>query len=175
MKTIPTKTECEAIGTISRNYGNNGELVLQLFPRITINLSDVPYVFIEKDSMLVPFFFTIISRKKNKYIIHIEDVDTEKHSQEFVESLVFVESHNTDVVYGDKDFVDVRGFTVYDHDECLGIVNDVHHYFMHSVLQVVLHAGSHEVQIPFSQELISRLDEEKKDIYMSLPEGLLDM
>jgi 16S rRNA processing protein RimM len=69
---------------------------------------------------------------------------------------------------------DLVGCTLADDGKEVGVVSDVRFGAGEAPLLVV-GSGKSEVEIPFAQEFLARVDIETKRIEMNLPEGLLDV
>ena len=69
---------------------------------------------------------------------------------------------------------DLVGCTLTDHGKEVGVVSDVGFGAGEAPLLVV-RSGKSELEIPFAQEFLVRVDLEAKRIEMNLPEGLLDV
>lgn len=69
---------------------------------------------------------------------------------------------------------DLVGCSLLDRDRRIGIVSDVRFGAGEAPLLVV-GSGKDELEIPYAQEFLLRLDVDHKCIEMSLPEGLLDV
>ncbi len=69
---------------------------------------------------------------------------------------------------------DLVGCAVEDHGREIGVVSDVRFGAGEAPLLVV-GSGKNELEVPFAQEFLVRVDCEKKQIEMNLPEGLLDV
>jgi len=69
---------------------------------------------------------------------------------------------------------DLVGCVLVDRDREIGIITDVRFGAGEAPLLVV-GSGKNELEIPYAQEFLVRLDLERKYIAMSLPEGLLDV
>lgn len=69
---------------------------------------------------------------------------------------------------------DLVGCTLADHGKEVGVVSDVRFGAGEAPLLVV-GSGKSELEIPFAQEFLARVDLEGKRIEMNLPEGLLDV
>ena len=71
-------------------------------------------------------------------------------------------------------FHDVIGFTVV--DENLGVLGLVENFYeLPQQDMLAMRYQGQEVLIPVVDELVSHADQEKKEIYVNLPEGLLDI
>ncbi len=69
---------------------------------------------------------------------------------------------------------DLVGCTLADHGKEIGVVSDVRFGAGEAPLLVV-GSGKNELEIPFAQEFLLRVDLDAKRIEMNLPEGLLDV
>jgi 16S rRNA processing protein RimM len=69
---------------------------------------------------------------------------------------------------------DLVGCALFDHARQVGIVNDVRFGAGEAPLLVV-GSGKSELEIPYAQEFLLRVDLASKRIEMNLPEGLLDV
>ena len=69
---------------------------------------------------------------------------------------------------------DLVGCTLIDHGKEVGVISDVQFGAGEAPLLVV-GSGKSELEIPFAQEFLVRVDLEAKRIEMNLPEGLLDV
>jgi len=69
---------------------------------------------------------------------------------------------------------DLTGCALFDHGRELGLVTDVRFGAGEAPLLVVA-AGKSELEIPFAQEFLVRVDLDGKRIEMNLPDGLLDV
>jgi 16S rRNA processing protein RimM len=69
---------------------------------------------------------------------------------------------------------DLAGCTLIDHGGEVGVVRDVRFGAGEAPLLVV-GSGKHELEIPFAQDFLVRVDLEAKRIEMNLPEGLLEV
>ena len=71
-------------------------------------------------------------------------------------------------------FHDVIGFTVV--DENLGVLGTVENFYeLPQQDMLAMRYQSQEVLIPVVDELVSHADHQKKEIYVNLPDGLLDV
>jgi len=69
---------------------------------------------------------------------------------------------------------DLVGCTLSDHGRELGVISDVRFGAGEAPL-LVIGSGKSELEIPFAQEFLVRVDLESKRIEMNLPEGLLEV
>jgi 16S rRNA processing protein RimM len=69
---------------------------------------------------------------------------------------------------------DLVGCTLADHGKEIGVISDVRFGAGEAPLLVV-GSGKSELEIPFAQEFLARMDTQAKRLEMNLPEGLLDV
>ena len=69
---------------------------------------------------------------------------------------------------------DLVGCVLFDHGREVGVISDVRFGAGEAPLLVV-GAGKNELEIPYAQAFLVRVDLERKRIEMNLPEGLLDV
>ena len=69
---------------------------------------------------------------------------------------------------------DLVGCALFDHEREVGLVSDVRFGAGEAPLLVV-GSGKSELEIPYAQEFLQRVDLEHKRIEMNLPEGLLEV
>jgi 16S rRNA processing protein RimM len=70
---------------------------------------------------------------------------------------------------------DLVGCSVFDHDREIGRIEDVQFGAGEAPLLIVRDAAAKLVEIPFAEAYLDRLDVERKQVRMKLPEGLLEV
>jgi len=176
METIP-KDSCVKIGFTHKPHGIQGELVVRFQEEFYETLEEMPTLFLEIDSLLVPFFISeegLRFKSGESVIVKFDWVSSETQAKELCGLSVFVEEE--DVVQLEEDFAPANliGFKLYDLDlGLIGEVSDVTNYSGNLVLTVDYQGK--ECLVPFSEDLLVRFDEEIQEIEMDLPEGLFDL
>jgi 16S rRNA processing protein RimM len=69
--------------------------------------------------------------------------------------------------------VNLIGFSVFEHDKKLGLVEAVIEQRLQVLLQTTI--NDHEVLIPLHAETLKKIDRKKKEVHVNLPEGLLEV
>lgn len=163
------------VGRTQKPYGIRGEIVI-LFSRQEYAEADTEYYFLMIDGIPVPFFideFTFTTDVSGR--VKFEDVNDEKDASSYVNLDVFLPRDvlsdlNHEEGGGWHLFV---GYDVLDQQgKLLGTISDVDDSTL-NVLFVLLNDGE-ELLIPATEDFITAVDEDKKIIEMSLPEGLFD-
>ena len=176
METIP-KSNCQKIGYIQKPHGIHGELVIRFDEEYYETLEECPTLLLEIDDLLVPYFIAeegLRFKSGESVIAKLDWIDSDKKAKDLCGLSVFVSQD--DVILSEDEFLPhlLSGFTLF--DQTLGIIGeieDVHDYSGNLLLEV--NYQGKESLIPLNEDLIVRLDEEKKEIELDIPEGLFDL
>lgn len=164
--------ECRHIGRIGKPHGREGALKLDLLANVETDLNIDEPVFLLFDGKPVPFFMQECNEAANPPILHFEDVQNMDEAKKLQGIEVYAPKHAIQGLpewYGDLLSYSVHEAKVGD----LGQVLEVRESGLQDLL--CLNFNQKEILIPMQEELILRMDEKKKIIYMELPEGLLDL
>lgn len=163
------------IGTVNKTRGLKGEL--QVYTDFD-GLEDIEFtaVFIEVSGKLVPYFVSNIKYPQaNTAYLFLEEVDHIDKAAVLVKKDLYLPNKLKPV----KDpnsftLMDLLGFIAIDetHGE-LGEITDVQEYPQQIIATV--HYQNKEVLFPLNTDLIKGIDIEGGEVYIDLPEGLLDV
>lgn len=163
------------IGSILKTKGLKGEM------NIYVDFEDLEKikfdaVFIEIAGRQVPYFVKSIKyTTKNAGIITLEDVDTiEKASALTRKDLYLPEKLRPKKKKKEFTLHDLKGFTAIDenHGE-LGEITEIITYPQQILASVTYR--SKEVLFPLNEAIIKGIDAKAWEVYIELPEGLLDI
>ncbi len=176
METIP-KTDCQKIGYLQKPHGIKGEVVLQLESDYTESLEEFPTVFLKIDGLLVPFFMAdggLRIRSADSVLVRFDWIENELDAKRITGCQVYLK--NEDVII-DEDEVHLHklvGYTLFDETKGeIGKIERVDDYSGNLIFQV--NYKNEEILIPFNQDFLVRFDEEKKEIELECPDGILDL
>jgi len=133
-------------------------------------------LFLEIDGGLAPFFVKELRLKDSTGMMALlEDYETSEKAQKLVGCRVYLPSTQLSELQDDKFyFHDIIGYTVIDEQAGeLGTIAQVLEAPKQDLLQVFYRKK--EVLIPLVDEFITRVDKRKKQLFMNLPEGLIDL
>jgi len=170
------KTEdCFRVGSILKTKGLKGEM--QIYVDFD-NLDAIKFeaLFIDIAGKLIPYFVQSIKylQKSNAYL-YLEDVDTiEKASTLVKRDLYLPNKLKPKKKEAEFTLNDVEGFIAIDetHGE-LGEIVQVQEYPQQLIATVMY--KNKEVLFPLNVEIIKGIDVEGGEIYVDLPDGLLDI
>jgi len=133
-------------------------------------------LFIEIDGGLVPFFVIEASlRGDNSLVVMLEDYHLPEKALKLVGCKVYIKIEE---IYDSEDeflfYPQLIGFKVIDEDKGeVGVVKEVSES-MHQVLLTVM-KDKKEILIPLAEEFITKVNRHKKELFMVLPDGLIDL
>lgn len=133
-------------------------------------------MFLEIEGGLVPFFVETIRQKdSNNILVVFEDYATPDKAQKLVGQRVYLPSEQLTELEEDQFyFHDIIGYTVIDSRVGeLGAIAQVLDAPEQELLQV-FYKGK-EVLIPLVDEFIVRVNKRGKQLFMDLPDGLIDL
>lgn len=170
------KEECFYLGKIVSKYSFKGEVLVKIDtdePEIYENMESV---FVSLGNNLVPFFIDRCRlHKSNLLRIDFEDVKTENDADRIMGSELFLPLTMLPKLTGDKFyFHEVIGFSIMDSDHGdIGAIQSINDSTSQALF--VLKKGDKELLIPINDEIITKVDRENKTIFVSTPEGLVDL
>lgn len=167
--------DCFKVATILKTKGLKGEM--QLYVDFE-NLADINFdaLFVEIGGKLAPFFVASIKYpQKNSAYLYLEDIDTIEKASPLVKKDIYL-PNKLKPKKKKKEFTlkDLKGFIAVDEKEGeLGEIDDVIEYPQQ--LMASLNYQGKEVLFPLNTTFIKGIDVEGGEVYLDLPEGLLDI
>jgi len=170
------KEECFYLGKIVSKYSYKGEVLVKLDTDEPELYENMESVFISLGNNLVPFF---ISRcrlhKSNLLRIDFEEVNQEADADRIMGSELYLPLSFLPKLEGNKFyFHEIIGFTMMDsvHGD-IGIVQSVNDTTAQALFEVL--KGDKRLLIPINDEIVNKVDREKKTIHITTPDGLVEL
>lgn len=170
------KEECFNLGKITRLFGTKGELTLVLDVDDPNDYLNLKLFYADFDGELIPFFIEKLTIKNGTSVtIKLIDIDEPKAAGALVNRLLYLPLEQLPKLNEDQFYYhEIIGYKII--DDVLGetgTIKDVLEFPMQEILQID-HNGK-EILLPISDELISKVDRENKILYISAPEGLIEL
>ncbi len=164
-----------SIGKIAATHGLSGEVVLIHALGKKTDLKDLRTIFIEerRDSFLP--YFVESSRLKNEAEVYIklEGFDTKESAKRIAQKEVWLLKADFDKYAAKSSPISLLGYMMLNEGKEIGEVIEVIEQPM-QVLCKILYNGN-EALIPIHEESLTKIDKKKKQVFVNLPEGLLDI
>lgn len=163
------------IGKIGKPHGVKGEVSLQ-FTDDVFDRVDSDYLLLEIDGILVPFFLEEYRfRSEEVALVKFCDVDTQEKAKTLTGSAVFFPRELADSDEENVSWSEIVGFTLVDADNRrIGTIKGVDNTTINLLFDVETDDGR-SILVPASDELITNIDLHKREIKVSLPDGILDL
>jgi 16S rRNA processing protein RimM len=170
------KEACFYLGKIVSKYSYKGEVLAKLDTDDPEIYSNMESVFVSLGNSLVPFFIDSCTlHKSNLLRIRFEEVNDEDGADRIIGSGLYLPLEMLPRLSGDQFYYhEVIGFAVHDsvHGP-IGVIKGVNDTTAQALFEV--QKGEKQLLIPVNDEIITRLDRGKRIIYVTTPEGLVDL
>lgn len=178
-----TREELASIGKFHKTHALKGELNAVLEIDGSFLDSGHPLI-IDVEGIFVPFYCESV-RPKGQFssLVKLDGVDSEEEARNFVNKEIFAlkgdlsefEEEDSDENEEGSYAEDFVGFSIYD-TESKNLIGEITGLDLSTAnaLFIVENEGE-KMFIPIAEEFINEIDEPARIIYMSLPDGLIDI
>lgn len=162
------------IGKVTKTHGVSGELSCTFINDI-FGEDDAPYLVADIDGIFVPFFIEEYRFKSDvTALIKFEDIDdTDSAKLLLGRELYFPMKYLSDEDvnnFGEG----LVGYKIYSNKSLIGTVSAVDDTTANILFSITTESGD-DILIPATDDFVESIDENKREIIMSLPEGLLEI
>jgi len=170
------KEDCFYLGNIVSKYSFKGEVLVKLDtddPEIYVKMESV---FVSLGNNLVPFFIKRCRlHKSNLLRIDFEEVKSESDADRIMKSGLYLPLTMLPKLSGNKFYYhEIIGFSMIDsvHGD-IGIIKSVNDTTAQALF--VVEKDGVQLLIPVSDDIITKVDRENKSIFVTTPDGLVDL
>lgn len=166
--------ECYQLGSIVKTHGLNGKLVFFLDVDCPGSYRGLQSVFIGINGKLVPFVVKSFHLQGEKAIVALEEIEDLDSAKPLVGNPVYLPlSRLPKLKKGQYYFHQLYGFEVLEGEDKIGEVTGVVQLPNNNLLSV--NRKGREILVPLTDEIVKKVDLDKKKIFAELPEGLLEV
>ena len=166
------KEEVYKIGKLGKAHGVKGEISF-LFDDDVFDRTDADYLVLDIDDIMVPFFIEEYRFKTNdNALMKFEGIDTQERARELTGCDVYFPRELAETDEEHLSWAAIRGFELIDANtgKSAGRIASVDDATINILFE--LEDGK---LIPASEELITNVDTKKQQIFINLPEGILEL
>jgi len=170
-----TRDQYRLLGSVVKTKGISGEVIIRTkIPTGSIN-SDQKCVMVMIDGLLVPFFIdSWHTTSNNEIVIKFRDIVTRDKAEFFRDREIWLPRKELRKSLLNQSGEDLTGYKVFDVSEgFIGITQGILDIPDNELLRVDF--MDHEVLIPLQEGIILKINPDKKEIRVQLPEGFLQI
>ena len=162
-------SELALVGKTGKTHGIKGELTFEFSEDFDIDACD--YFVFEMDAIFVPFFINAYRFKNDTTaLILLDGITDEPRARELSGKSVYVKRDVLGLPTESPTLSYFVGFSVHEESHgVLGVIDGVDESTANALFMIG------ERLIPVSESYITDIDHDKHILYMTLPEGLLDL
>ena len=163
------------IGRMVASFGLKGELVLKHALGKKTNFNGIEALFIEEQKgSYLPYFITSAKAKTtNETFVALEGISSKESAHRLTSKNVWLLDADFRKLAGKSAPISLLGFQLIADTENLGPIEEVIEQ-PHQVLLLISLEGI-ESLIPLHDETLDKIDNKKKQVFVTLPDGLLDV
>lgn len=170
--------DCFLLGKITKPHGYKGDVILYIDADEPDLYKELDCIWLEIGGRLVPHFLdaTKAHSALQKLIVHLDGVNDEAAAKALGGTNVFLPIKYLPELDENEFYLhEVQGWRVADakNEETIGTINKVLDYAIYPILEV--HSDGREVLIPLPAEIEIRVDRTKQQLFVTIPDGLLDV
>jgi len=168
-----------SVGKFGKSYGLKGMLKTSFEAFFIHFIKELEIVFIEKKGEKVPFFIEEVTIQGNgTYYVKLEDCDSKESAYYFTNKAIFVdEDKYPDLSIEEEEEFELDyllEYLVFEDDKQIGEIIEIF-YMPHQDMIEIKMLNKETFLMPLHENLIVKIDEEKKHIQLDIPEGLIDL
>ena len=163
------------VGKIVATYGLLGEVILKHSLGKKTSLKGLEAIFVEekKDSFLPYFISSTKIKSDTEVLLIVEGFATKEASKKLVQKEVWLLEDDFKKFAGKSAPISLLGLIMVNEDEELGEILEVIEQ-PHQVLCRIMYHGN-DALIPVHEEFLDKIDQKNKKVYVTLPDGLLEI
>lgn len=169
------ESEYFKIGKFVSAFGLSGELILQHSLGKKTIFKDIEALFIEEgnDSFLPYFISSARAKSDTETYVQLEQVISRESTRRFIQKEIWLSSTDFKKLAAKSAPISFLGYHIIDGKNNIGEIIEVIE-MPHQVLCKIEMAGVEKL-IPLHEQTLERIDNKAKKIYVTLPDGLLEI
>lgn len=162
------------IARVNKSNGTEGGLILSFKDFSPEDIDTQEPVFIYMDGLPVPFFIEDFTVKGQRALVTLTDIHSLDDAEELVGQDIYINEADYGEIVSDEeeDLSDIVGWALLNEDGAkVGTIADYEDIPGNPCIYADTAGG--QSMIPFHEDLILSVDEERREIAMRIPEGLI--
>jgi len=163
------------IGRLNRTFGLKGHIRVFIEPHLLSRIKKLDTVFLVSKNKSLPYFPDETNLDESGHcMFHFEEVKDKTTADLLVGKELWIETKFLKKKKAFESPADFIGFKVT--DETRGYLSLLENFFelpQHDLGQFILNGK--EILFPWNEEVVQKIDKKKKEIWVRLPDGLLEI
>lgn len=163
------------IGKIVATFGLKGEVILKHALAKKVTLKDVEALFVEMTKgSHIPYFVENAKAKDHEEVyVKFEGIETKEAAHKLIAKQAWLTEDDFRKQAGKQSAISLLGYMIVNEGEPIGAIEEVIEQ-PHQILLTINYKGN-EALIPLHDETLTKLDHKKKEVHVTLPDGLLEI
>ena len=165
----------QQIGKLVATFGVKGELILshKLGKKTNFKGLDALFVEVKKEELLPYFIVSAVAKSTSETLVLLEGVDSKEAAKLLTPKNVWLTEAAFQEYTSTTAPIAMLGYTMICDEEQLGEILEVIEQPHQILLRIDLNGN--EALIPLHSETLKKVDKQKRIVYVTLPDGLLDI
>jgi 16S rRNA processing protein RimM len=170
-----TKEDCYELGYIVKTHGLKGEVGVHLDVDNPTEYANLDGLLIEINGQLIPHFVERIRINVDKAIVKFEGINKIEEAEPLVRKTLYLSLDQLDELSDDQFYYhEIIGYQVVDSQKGpLGIIKTIYNQPHQDLIS--MEYQEKEILIPVSHEHVLKANHENRELYVNLPDGLLEI
>lgn len=163
------------IGKIAGTHGIVGEVVLQHALGKKSDLKGLATIFIEerKNSFLPYFIEKATVKNDQETFLKLEGFHSRESAKRIVQKEVWLLKNDFEKFASKSSAISLLGYSMYNQGKMIGEVVEVIEQPMQVLCKIIY--KSNEALIPIHEGTLQKIDNKRKEVFVTLPDGLLEL
>ena len=163
------------IGKVVATFGVGGEVILlhNLGKKLVFKAGEVIFLEQVKGSYLPYFIASSKAKTMEESYLSLEGIKSKESAHRLISKQAWLLDADFRKRAGKDSPISLLGFKLYNEEEFIGKIEEVIEQ-PHQVLLQITYNGN-EALIPLHEETLDRIDRKKGEVFVTLPDGLLEI
>lgn len=167
------------IGKTRKSYGIKGEMKLHISEEFLEDIFNLKVLFLKINGKQVPYFIESV-RTGNALLVKFEDINSPEETLPITSKEIY--ARDEDLIPEEERQFEVEGleyekytgYVIVDSEKGrVGVIKEVLEFPQQEM--AVVEYQEREILIPLNEKLIASTNDDKKEMVLNLPEGLLEL
>jgi len=169
------ENELVRIGKLSRAHGIKGEIRGLIEPELLQRIKKLNILFVSVKGNPLPYFIEYFDLSDSGVcLFKFEEVNDRTEAEKLSGKEIFIKEENLKKKIKETGYGFLSGYKLFNEKkEEIGVIDNIFELPAHALAQVII--NQNEVLIPLTTDSVIKTDKRKKEVTVSIPDGLMDI